>query len=96
MVGFAYSADELVKAISLEAVVGRYGNPVRSDLAPSFGVDRKIVYFPAQDEFGNPCLAVLTFQAVCSNDRKTPDCYKLVEPVRSTADPNVSGAAAVS
>jgi hypothetical protein len=86
MVGLQYSADELGRAASIQSVVARFGSPVRSDETPSFGVDRKVLYFRAKDEYGNPCLAILTFQAVCSNNSKTPDCYKLVEEISTTAE----------
>jgi len=54
--------SEVNKAASATDVVVRFGNPSKTEESNNLLVgNRKVYYYDAKDEFGNPCLARLVF-----------------------------------
>lgn len=66
-------------AVSAANVVSQFGNPTRTEDLGDF-CQSKVLYYPAKDEFGNPCLAALVFyRASRCGGTSAPalDCYSL-------------------
>lgn len=66
--------------ISAQEVVNRFGNPSKTEDVGDF-FNSKVLYYPATDEFGNPCSAALVFYRGnaegCGNAGAPLRCYGL-------------------